>query len=181
MTWTPATGPWFLIPGLPGGIDTAAWEAAEQSREQLHRLDQDSGWRQADLATLVLTAADVDRYLAVRRALAPHLARRVEAESADQPPAGLLDTLRSTVGISREIARRAEEEARLLETAVATLASQQMSPGELADLTALIEWRFLRREEALPLGLAPFERRELLNYRQQLRWWQENQAAGGDS
>ena len=54
---------------------------------------------------------------------------------------------------------------------LAELEREKMSPRELGNLVALIEWRFLRRPEALAYGLAEYQRADWFVARAAIYWW----------
>lgn len=125
---------------------------------------------------VVLDGDDVERYLAVRSALADELAGLMEArEGLEESVAP--DAEAEGFAMFREMFGAAfagyEETARgrveLQRAAVDALEEQRMSPRELETLLGLVEWRFLGRDEAAFFGLPPTGREVLLEQRRTLR------------
>lgn len=128
----------------------------------------------AQPAEVVLDEEDVERYLAVRSALADELATFVEArEGLEQSMAPEAEV--EGFAMFREMFGAAfsgfEETARtrveLQAAAVEAFEEQEMSPRELETLLGLVEWRFLGRDDAAFFGLTA-ERRDLLLEQQRM-------------
>jgi hypothetical protein len=134
----------------------------EALRDRLDALGQVKGWtRGDDLARVELTAADLDRYLRVRRGLEPavrEIARRQAAWRQE------MQTARNGSGFGMILTAASasdqwtESETAFLRSLVAELEREKMGPRELDHLIALVEWRFLRRPEALVFGLPEYQR-----------------------
>lgn len=140
-------------------------ETAQALGAEIQELDIRYPWtRGGDLARIELTAADADRYLRVRRGLEPALQRylqqrrdlesRIKAVArrgvAHQIGQGMLGFAPYHEGLANDVELR--------QSVLDTLVRERMGPRELTDLLTLVEWRFLRREEAKALGLAEFHR-----------------------
>lgn len=130
-----------------------------------------------DAAAVVLEEEDVERYLAVRSAVADELAAFVEAregfEDRMEPEEGEeggfpgFRALFSAMFASFDELSRTKLE--LQRAALEALESQRMSPRELETLLGLVEWRFLGRDEASFFGLSPDGREMLLQQQRALR------------
>ncbi len=133
---------------------------------EIGSLDQRHPWtRGEDLARVDLTPADLERYLRVRRGLEPAVGRMMQKRR---------DLFRSIEeGVSTRMMVNVAHgkfpyqdllasEAELRQSVRETLERERMGPGELSNLLALVEWRFLRREEAMALGLPEFHRADLM-------------------
>lgn len=137
-----------------------------QLRDRIDALGRTHGWMHGDdLAQAELTAADVDRYLQVRRGLEPTL-REIERrqEAWRQKIKGTENTSFGTVFAASE--DWVESETSFLRSFVAELEREKMGPRELENLIALIEWRFLHRPEALVFALPEYERADWISARQ---------------
>jgi hypothetical protein len=117
--------------------------------------------RGGDLAKLDLTAADLDRYLRVRRELEPAVQKSqrqlrelkkkaLSNEDSDNPIAQALN------GSLYPFADERAADAAFLQSVRDALDRERMGPRELMDLLALVEWHFLKRPEAVSLGLPDF-------------------------
>jgi len=117
------------------------------------------------LAEAAITEDQLARYARIRAATAEPLAR-VDAEIAkafpvsDGPPSAfkMMRTVTGLVGSQIGIGTQWRA---CVEEALPVLRRESMGPTDLARLTELVEWRYLRRPEARTLGLAPEERSEL--------------------
>lgn len=114
-----------------------------------------------DAGAAEVSAEDVDRYLRVRRALEPAGAAYQQLEDSAIPDAGgSLGMVRGMVGLFGAAADAHSARRALLEAAEPALRAEKMGPTDLARLAEIIEWRFLRREQARFLGLPEPQRRE---------------------
>lgn len=141
----------------------------DELRAEIEGFDKRHPWtRGGDLAKLDLTAADLDRYLRVRRELEPaarealrqhrEFEKRMEQwHEAD----GIAQALNPSSPFIDEYAA----DATFLQSVRDTLDRERMSPSELMDLLAVAEWRYLRRPEAVSLGLPDFHRSDWLQAR----------------
>ncbi|HBL31193.1 MAG TPA: hypothetical protein DD490_30570 [Acidobacteria bacterium] len=148
------------------------YEESQALRDKLDALDREHPWTLGDdLASVELTVAEVDRYLRVRRAVEPAVQELLRAEAAveqarrrgeDAP--GMGELFSSTSGIARWM----EAEVACLRSLATALEREAMGPRELLNDLTLIEWRFLRRPEALVLGLEEFQRTDWIAAQQGL-------------
>lgn len=162
----------------------AAMENAEalmsenrEIRGQIAELDATYGYTSPeDLSTVVVSQPDLDRYVAVRTAVqdeAAHLAATEDSvlarfemrEGAEPHP---MDLIKGIFGAVKDIEPWAEANNALLKAAAQNLQEQEMGPAELRDLMAIVEWRFLGREEAVFLGLPPELGQDLVGKRKAL-------------
>ncbi len=144
----------------------------QRLHDRLDGLDKTYRWTHGDdLALVDLATGDVDRYLRVRRGLESVLREialqqaelRQEMEAAQSSPSfGRVLTATSAPG------QGIKNEAFFLRSLVAELEREKMSPLELGNLIALIDWRFLRRPEALGFGLPEYQRADWVDARQRL-------------
>jgi hypothetical protein len=179
------------------GDDVAvSYEAGEAARHALERLDEERPWtRGDDLATVELTAGDVDRYLRVRRALAPALAEAAAARAraavevdryheriADGGAAGaLIAMLVSGEGVG-SVSDWIAGEVAFREGVHAALEAEGLGPTGLARLAEIIEWRFLGREELLLLGIPTYYRADYLRSASEIASGEETvEQYGGES
>lgn len=153
LTWTEA--------------ETAAiQEKIRKLAGEIGSLDQRHPWiRGEDLARVDLTPADLERYLRVRGGVEPAVERMMQKRR---------DLYRSIEeGLSMRVMANAAagkfpyqellvSEAELRQSVREMLERERMGPGELTNLLALVEWRFLRREEAMSLGVPEFHRADLM-------------------
>lgn len=125
-------------------------------------------------AEVVLDRDDMERYLAVRSAVADELAAFVGAreslEASAEPEGEGLGVFREMFsamfsGFEEMVRTRVE----LQRASVEALEAQRMSPRELETLLDLVEWRLLGRDEAAFFGLPPTGREVLLQQRRTLR------------
>jgi hypothetical protein len=133
----------------------------EALRTEIEGFDERHPWtRGGDLAKLDLTAADLDRYLRLRRELEPaaqQVARqRREAETRMEQWAEEIGSIAHALNPSSPFVDQYAADAAFLQSVRDALDRERMSPRELMDLLAVAEWRYLRRPEAVPLGLPDF-------------------------
>jgi hypothetical protein len=178
------------------GDDAAAsYEAGEAVRRALERLDEERPWtRGDDLAAVELTAEDVDRYLRVRRALVPALsqaaaararaaaeAARYQERIADGGVAGaLVEMLFSGEGVG-SVGAWIAGEAAFREGVHAALEAEELGPSGFGRLAAIVEWRFLGREELLLLGIPTYYRADYLRSASEIASNEETVELYGDS
>jgi len=153
-----------------GGMGTSlaqVMEEHEAARARLEALNRQYPWQGGDLATLDLQPADLDRYLALRQRLAPALRDVAEQQRRrnEAVQSARTGNVFSTAGLAQRWAR---EDVTFLQRFNRELDRQHVGPREIDDLTALIEWRFLRRPEALIFGLPDYHRPDLLQARSAL-------------
>jgi hypothetical protein len=150
-------------------------ELAEERKEllrELDLLDQQHPWAVDDLAKADLQPARLDRYLKVRQALRPAVK---EVASQDQRYQAAMRKSRGSarfgdlIGVSRVTDRWMQAQTEYLRSFVAELKRQGMGPRELEGITNIIEWRFLRRPEALVFGVPEFHRQDWTASRVMLR------------
>lgn len=160
----------YAVSRLGSGVRAAAQVAEESNalRVRFDQLDQSHPWKVGDdLAKVELTAADLDRYLRVRRGIEPGLRelvrqrQRMQSEFRSAGTGGIFNPY--PVTSSWMVA-----EAAFLRTLVEELERETMGPHELDNLIALVEWRFLRRPEALVFGLPDYDRPDWVQTRQYL-------------
>jgi hypothetical protein len=153
---------------------TRRYEEVQRLQDQIDTLDRTHGWpRGDDLALVDLTGADLDRYLRVRRGLEPALreaarqkaAIQRETEAAESSP-GFGQALAGSSATARWI----DSETAFLRSLAAELERETMGPRELGNLIALVEWRFLRRPDAMVYGLPEFQRGDWVSARQALSY-----------
>ena len=144
-------------------------ERIESLRAEIEGFDKRHPWtRGNDLAKLDLTAADLDRYLRVRRELEP-AARQLQRQRREA--ASEMEEWAENDGISRALnpsspfVDQYAADASFLQAVRDALDRERMSPRELMDLLAVTEWRFLRRPEAMALGLPDFHHGDWLQAR----------------
>lgn len=146
-------------------------EETQKLRDRLDALGRAHGWtRGDDLAQVELTAADVDRYLRVRRGLEPALREIASQQEAVRQKMKAAENagLGGVLTASSAGENWMETETSFLRSFVAELEREKMGPRELENLIALIEWRFLHRPEALVFGLPEYERADWISARQML-------------
>jgi len=151
----------------------AAREETAAAEADLARLDRQSPPAEVeDASARDLSAADVDRYVAVRQALAAPLsgvASAWEGLVSELAPAGdgheLREILGTALGAVQGSARLASARRDLLVAAVAVLEREGLGPTEALAVAELVEWRFLGRAEALPLALPEWRRSEVWDLR----------------
>jgi hypothetical protein len=140
-----------------------------QLHERLAALDRTHGWtRGDDLALVELTAADLDRYLRVRRSLEPALREIDRRQTEIRRKRGQAGGLGELLTTSSAFKHWQEAQAGFLRSLVTALERENMGPRELDNLIALVEWRFLRRSEALVFGLPEYQRADWVAARQGL-------------
>jgi hypothetical protein len=148
---------------------TRMMEETEHLRARLDALDRTYRWtRGDDLERVELTAADLDRYLRVWHGLEPALRETARQESADRHTAERESGVRRVFTSASAMERWWESQTAFLRSFVARLEREEMGPRELANLIALVEWRFLRRPEALVFGLPEYQREDWASARLQL-------------
>jgi hypothetical protein len=132
-------------------------------------------FRQPD--TVELAAVDLDKYIRIRKALQPHLEAAAQAEETavsrfdfegSEPP-GMGEMMGMAFGTIGGLVEVSDAHLNLLKESWAVLYPESMAPSDMADLAALIEWRFLGREEAMALSLPPEECKQLVDMRKYLR------------
>lgn len=154
---------WTQFVGVSASLAEVAGDL-EATRGKLDALNQQYPWKGSDLATLDLQPADLERYLAVRRNLQPALLE--VAELKRRGDASAQSAQDGNVFQAADFARRwARADVTFLQRFHRELERQHMGPQEVDDLTALIEWRFLRRPEALVFGLPDYHRADLIQTR----------------
>jgi hypothetical protein len=136
-------------------------EALKEKTElatSLDALDERQPWyRGDDLAKVDLDAATLDRYLQLRRALAPGLRqlvsqrRRHEAAVEQSAASGIF-------AVANREERWRQEQTAFLRSFVGELTRAGMGPRTFDHLTNLVEWRFLRRPGAMIFGIPEFHR-----------------------
>lgn len=148
------------------------YQEIQRLKDRLDTLDKTYRWtRGDDLARLDLTAGDVDRYLRVRRGLEPALreiARRQAELRREMAAAGSSPGFGHVLTASSAPGQELKNESSFLRSLIAELEREKMGPRELDNLVALIEWRFLRRSEALAFGLPDYQRADWVTAQQQL-------------
>lgn len=150
------------------------YQEVERLRDQLDALDRTHHWTHGDdLGLVELTGSDVDRYLRVRRGLEPAVREIVRRQAvidretkAVEGSAGFGSALTASSAASRWM----ESESAFLRSLAAELEREKMGPRELENLVALVEWRFLRRPEALVFGLPEYQRVDWVSAQQTLSY-----------
>lgn len=143
-------------------------ERIQSLRTEIEGFDKRHPWtRGGDLAKLDLTAADLDRYLRVRRELEPaaQQVQRQRREALEKWQEGSADGIAQALNPSSPFVDQYAADATFLQSVRDALDRERMSPRELMDLMALAEWRYLRRPEAVPLGLPDFHHGDWLQAR----------------
>jgi hypothetical protein len=167
-------------------VGGAAVEMAEERKaltRELDLLDQRHAWTVNDLATADLQPASLDRYLKVRQGLRPAVQKIASEERRHQ---AALREMRAgagfgeVIGVSRLSDRWMQAQTAFLRSFVAELKRQGMSPRELDGFTNLVEWRFLRRPEAMVFGVPEFHRQDWMASRAMLRSGEASMAAADD-
>jgi hypothetical protein len=128
-----------------------------------------------DPAVAAIADDDINRYLRIRNDLAVPLAEIEEAllraipspEEIEKNP--FSGALKMAGGVMSGLADAQAARGRLLEAARASLEREGTGPTDFSRMVALVEWRFLRREEAMPAGLAPEKRNEALQHIAEIR------------
>jgi hypothetical protein len=136
-------------------------QRSEALRAEIEGFDQRHPWtRGGDLAKLDLTAADLDRYLRLRRELEPAAQQaqrqRRQTEKRLEEWAQENDSIAHALNPSSPFIDQYAADAAFLQAVRDALDRERMGPRELMDLLAVAEWRYLRRPEAVPLGLPDF-------------------------
>lgn len=151
-----------------------SYEENQRLRDRIDALDRTHGWtRGDDLALVDLTGSDLDRYLRVRRGLEPALREVARQQEAIQQEMKAVD---SSSGFGRALtassvaSRWMESETAFLRSLAAELEREKMSPLELGNLIALVEWRFLRRPNAMVYGLPEFQRADWVSAQRALSY-----------
>ncbi len=134
----------------------------EQARSELARLRELHPWTLGeDLGAVDLSAADVERYVRIRQALEGATDTIAAQRSAAEGEIPALFVPRER-GLSRQGAQSLQEvivgTSSYYRAVASALAAAEMGPGELENLVAIVEWRFLRRPEALRFALPPRDR-----------------------
>ncbi len=143
-------------------------------RAEVEGFDKRHPWiRGGDLAKLDLTTADLDRYLRVRSELEPavqeaqrkrrEIDKQIE-EWSDGDSAGPI--AQALNGSPYPFADEYAADASFLQSVRDCLDRERMSLRELMDLLAVVEWRYQRRTEAVPLGLPDFHHGDWLQARE---------------
>lgn len=139
---------------------------------ELERLDQRHPWtRGEDLARVDLTPADLERYLRVRRGLEPAIERltrqRREANlrMVQHYEGGSTQRMFRDLFMPLPYEELSTYQADFRQAVLDALERERIGPRELTNLLALVEWRFLRRDEAMALGLPEFHRADLMTAR----------------
>ena len=150
----------------------ASSQRIESLRAEIEGFDRSHPWtRGNDLAKLDLTAADLDRYLRVRRELEPaaQQAQRLRRETDERMKKwvreGPEDDIGQILAPSSPYVDQYAANAAFLQSVRDALDRERMGSRELMDLLAVAEWRYLRRPEAVPLGLPDFHRGDWLQAR----------------
>lgn len=141
-------------------------------RAEIEGFDKRHPWtRGGDLAKLDLAAADLDRYLRVRRELEPatqqaqRQRREIEKRMEEWAREGPEDGIAQALAPSSPYVDQYAADAAFLQSVRDALDRERMGPRELMDLLAVAEWRYLRRPEAVPLGLPDFHHGDWLQAR----------------
>src|SRR5215203_3997429 len=128
-------------------------------------LDRQYPWTEGDdLSKVDLRQDELDRYLAVRRSLGPVLqgfenVMRRRNESA--LGSGTWNIFTAAAGSTNWF----RTENSFLQSFSRELERQKMGPRRFENLTNLVEWRFLRRPEALIFGLPDYHRADWIEAR----------------
>ena len=155
---------WTQVMGMGASFAEVAGDL-EATRGKLDALNQQYPWKGGDLATLDLQPADLERYLAVRRNLQPALLEVAELKRHESVQSAGDGNVFQAADFAQRWVRA---DVTFLERFHRELDRQHMGPREIDDLTALIEWRFLRRPEALVFGLPDYHRSDLIQTRTML-------------
>lgn len=165
-------GGYFWMTRSMGGEVVEMAEERKGLTSELDLLDQQHPWTAKDLATTDLQPASLDRYLKVRQGLSPALReiageerRYLAALGRNRAGAGFGEL----IGASRVAERWMRAQTVFLRGFVAELKRQGMGPRELEGVANLVEWRFLRRPEAMAFGVPEFHRQDWLASRAMLR------------
>ncbi len=151
----------FVASGL-GGVG-AQVARTEQLRTRLGAIGQQHPWTRGDnLAQVDLTSEDLDRFLRVRRGVEPGLRETARQYQRYTTQAAGLSGNPFTAARSAGAASTAWVTAQndVVQSLAEELERERMGPEELERLVALIEWRFLRRREALVFALPDYERQD---------------------
>lgn len=141
---------------------TQSHETRQKAVQQIDELERRHPWaRGEDLGKVDLTAADLDRYLSVRKGLEPAL-REVAREKSRYDEELREMGAAQAFKIQRIASGWDEAQSVFLAAFAKELSRKGMGPRELDNLTAMIEWRFLRRPEALIFGLPAYNRQDWL-------------------
>ena len=150
---------------IAGGLQDSGVEAArtEQLRARLEAIDQQHRWtRGDDLARVDLTLEDLDRFLRVRRGVEPALRESARQHQRYEEQLARLSespwTASSKIAAATKALRSAQND--LIQSVAEELEREGMGPQELENLVALIEWRYLRRREALVFAVPDYERED---------------------
>lgn len=159
------------------------YEEAQKLRDRIDLLDKNHQWAHGDdLALVDLTAADVERYLRVRRGLEPALREVARQQAAYRREMTAMEGggFGTILSASSAAERWMGHETAFLRSLVAELEREKMGAHELGNFLALIEWRFLRRSEALVFGLPEYQRQDWVNAQRMLSFRTEDYAGDAE-
>jgi hypothetical protein len=115
----------------------------------------------------------LDRYLRVRRGLEPavrEVTRQRAAFAQEKKAMADGSGLGVILNASSLSSRWMESENAFLRSLLAELEREKMSPQEMKNLIALVDWRFLRRREALVFGLPEYQRADWVDAQEMLSY-----------
>ena len=135
-----------------------------------------------DLSVADVSEQELRHYLEIRRALGPEVAEivafdptRIDDDNDAEPSwlalFGVFSSQENLYQARNDLDRAVLEE----------LASRDMGPSHFFGLLTIVEWRWLRRDEAMPLGLADYLREDLMRVRTSLQYYEAPDAVFGDS
>jgi len=135
-------------------------EKREAVLKAMADLDRQDPWTEGDdLSKVDLRQADLDRYLTVRRRLGPAIGDF--AKAVRRRSEATLAASRGNVLALTELSRgMIQADLDFFQSLSRELERQRMGPRRFENLTNLIEWRFLRRPEALIFGLPDYHRED---------------------
>jgi hypothetical protein len=143
-------------------------EEREAVLKAMTDLDRQDPWTEGeDLSKADLRPIDLDRYLTVRRKLGPAIGEFAKAvrRRSEATHAARSGNVFALTDLSRGIVRA---DLAFLKSLSGELARQKMGPRRFENLTNLVEWRFLRRPEALIFGLPDYHRADWIETRSAL-------------
>jgi hypothetical protein len=150
------------------GAEIQLGEEREAVLKAMTDLDRQDPWTEGeDLSKADLRPIDLDRYLTVRRKLGPAIGEFAKAvrRRSEATHAARSGNVFALTDLSRGIVRA---DLAFLKSLSGELERQKMGPRRFENLTNLVEWRFLRRPEALIFGLPDYHRADWIETRSAL-------------
>jgi hypothetical protein len=164
--------------GMWGEAVTDSYLKSEELAAELIELDDRFPPRSlSELEASELTVDEVATYLTVRRELSPHIAVYSQArDEVRQFYENMDDERLPFFGVRRGVKLNQEfvqAQIACRQAALDALRNRQVGPGTLVQVLDVVEWRWLRRREALPFALEPHDRGLLYESRTQLGYYED--------